>query len=132
MFLFKHYRDVPDSLWHWENFAPREIACRGSGEIKIVPEAMDALQRVRRVLGAPMVLTSAYRSRLHNARVGGAPLSAHRALVPGILAFDILIAGHDRNELLQTCLENGFGSYGKYKTFLHVDTRKGRSWGSWN
>jgi hypothetical protein len=60
--------------------------------------------------------------------VGGAPKSAHRE---GI-AFDISLRGHDRNELLRQCREAGFGSFGKYKTFLHVDTRRNRKWGSWD
>ena len=48
------------------------------------------------------------------------------------IAFDISLRGHDRNELLRQCREAGFGSFGKYKTFLHVDTRRNRRWGSWD
>ena len=38
---FRHYRDVPSSLWRWPNFSPAEIACRGTGELKLHPTALD-------------------------------------------------------------------------------------------
>ena len=38
---FRHFREVPDSLWRWPNFSPAEIACRGTGQIKLHPEALD-------------------------------------------------------------------------------------------
>ena len=40
---FLHYREVPDSLWRWPNFSPAEIACRGTGQLKLHPEALDKL-----------------------------------------------------------------------------------------
>ena len=38
---FRHFRDVPEKLWRWPNFSPAEIACRGTGQLKLVPEALD-------------------------------------------------------------------------------------------
>ena len=32
---FNHWRDVPASAWRWPNFSAAEIACRGTGAIKI-------------------------------------------------------------------------------------------------
>jgi len=44
---FRHFRDVPDTLWRWPNFSPAEIACRGTGALKLHPEALDKLQALR-------------------------------------------------------------------------------------
>ena len=89
---------------------------------------MAALARARAAAARPFAILSAYRSPLHNARVGGAAKSAHK---DGI-AFDIALRGHDPEGLTAACRAAGFGSFGRYPTFLHVDLRKGRSWGSWN
>ena len=34
---FRHFREVPDSFWRWKNFSPAEIACRGTGQLKLHP-----------------------------------------------------------------------------------------------
>jgi zinc D-Ala-D-Ala carboxypeptidase len=102
----------------WPHFTPREIACRCCGEIVVWPEALDALERLRTALGAPLVLTSAHRCALNNARVGGAPLSLHKRL-----AFDIALAGHDPARLLAEAHAAGFTGFGFGQTFLHLDTR---------
>ena len=74
---YTHFRDVPESAWRWPSFSPAEIACRGTGAIKINTEAMDKLQSLRNRLGKPLIVRSAYRSPSHNRAVGGAPASKH-------------------------------------------------------
>jgi hypothetical protein len=74
---FRHFRDVPDSLWRWPNFSPAEIACRGTGQLKLHPEALDKLQALRDRLGKPLIVRSAYRSPSTTARRRGAALEAH-------------------------------------------------------
>jgi zinc D-Ala-D-Ala carboxypeptidase len=71
--IYPHWRDVPATAWRWPNFSAAEIACRGTGAIKINTEAMDKLQALRDRLGKPLVVRSAYRSPEHNHAVGGAP-----------------------------------------------------------
>ena len=48
---YPHWRDVPANTWRWPNFSAAEIACRGTGAIKINTEAMDKLQALRDRLG---------------------------------------------------------------------------------
>ena len=55
--------------WSWPNFSFDEMACKGSGECEMNPEFMDRLQALRDALGAPLPVTSGYRSREYNARV---------------------------------------------------------------
>jgi len=122
--LYDHFSEISGKDWRWNNFRPAEIACRGSAEILVDPIALDALQAARNECGRPFQILSAYRSPRHNAYVGGAPLSAHKS---GI-AFDIHLDGHDRQTLLDICRGAGFGSFGRYVSFLHVDMRPGRAW----
>jgi len=44
---YAHFSDVPESAWRWRSFSPAEIACRGTGAIKINTDAMDKLQSAR-------------------------------------------------------------------------------------
>jgi len=126
-----HWSDIKNDEWHWPNFTPKEIACRGTGELVVVSDAMDRLQTLRELLDRPLHITSAYRSRLHNARIGGVSLSRHRGL-GGELAFDILIKGLNKWELLENAKEVGFGGFGYYNSFLHIDTRRRYAeWASW-
>ena len=63
---FRRFRDVPETLWRWPNFSPAEIACRGTGQLKLHPAALDTLQALRDRLGKPLIVRSAYRSPEHN------------------------------------------------------------------
>ena len=102
----------------WPHFSAREIVCPCCGEIFIWPEALDALERLRLAMNAPLRINSGHRCALHNARVGGAPLSLHKRL-----AFDIALAGHDPAGLATAARDCGFRGFGFGQTFLHLDTR---------
>ncbi|WP_427450525.1 D-Ala-D-Ala carboxypeptidase family metallohydrolase [Litorimonas sp. WD9-15] len=86
---------------------------------------MDRLQLARYDVGKPFQILSAHRCALHNARVGGAPLSQHLKL-----AVDIRASGHNRQDLLQACRKAGFTGFGFYTTFLHIDLGRPRQWWS--
>ncbi len=124
---FPNWRDVPDEVWRWRSFSPAEIACRGTGEIKINTEAMDMLQALRDRLGKPLIVRSAYRSPEHNRAVGGAAASKH---MQGT-AFDIAMSNHDPVAFEAAAREVGFLGFGYYPRsgFMHVDLGPARSWG---
>ncbi|GAA0566628.1 D-Ala-D-Ala carboxypeptidase family metallohydrolase [Rhizomicrobium electricum] len=107
-----------DASWRWPHVAPDTIACRCCGETFVDPVALDALERLAQSLGENLVVTSGHRCALHNARVGGAPLSRHKRL-----AFDIALAGHCNAELVAAARAAGFTGFGFGQTFLHLDTR---------
>lgn len=110
-----------EAVWdsaRWPHFRVREIACPCCGEVCLWTEALDALERLRHLTGAAIVLNSAHRCALHNARVGGAPLSQHKKL-----AFDVSLGGHDPVRLFRAARTAGFTGFGFGQTFLHLDNR---------
>jgi zinc D-Ala-D-Ala carboxypeptidase len=124
---FNHWRDVPEGAWRWKNFSPAEIACRGSGSLRINEEALDKLQALRDRLGKPLIVRSTYRSPAHNRSVGGAPRSKH---LDGA-AFDIAMANHDPVAFEAAARAVGFLGFGFYPRsgFIHVDLGPARQWG---
>lgn len=124
---YAHFRDVPESVWRWPSFSPAEIACRGTGAIKIKTEAMDKLQSLRNRLGKPLIVRSGYRSPSHNLAVGGAPASKH---MQGT-AFDIAMSNHDPVAFAEAARAVGFLGFGTYPRsgFMHIDLGPVRSWG---
>lgn len=109
--------------WSWPSFSRAEMACSHCRELYIWPEFMDALQAARDMAGRPFCIHSAHRCSLHNARVGGAPLSQHLKL-----AADISLSGHAPRQLYQICRAAGFTGFGFYSTFLHIDLGPKRAW----
>ena len=124
---FPTWRDVPEKAWRWPSFSPAEIACRGTGSIKINTEAMDKLQDLRDRLGKPLIVRSAYRSPEHNRAVGGAPASKHMQAT----AFDIAMSNHDPAAFEAAARAVGFLGFGYYlrSGFMHIDLGPARSWG---
>ena len=122
---YAHFRDVPESAWRWPSFSPAEIACRGTGRLLVNDEALDRLQALRRVLGRPMIVNSAYRSPEHNARVGGATKSQHLSGA----AFDISMANHDPESFIAAAREAA--EYLRELDGATVDTRSGSALLSW-
>ena len=122
-----HWRDVPEGTWHWPNFSPAEIACRGTGKLLINEPALDKLQALRDRLGKPLIVRSAYRSPEHNRAVGGATRSKH---LDGA-AFDIAMTNLDPAAFESAAREVGFLGFGFYPRsgFIHVDLGPARQWG---
>ncbi len=125
MTLYPHPSEVPWDAARWPNFRPDEpnLACPCCGEFFLDGWMMDGLQRIRKGLGRGVTVNSGHRCPIHNAHVGGAPLSEHRRV-----AWDVSVLGHDRAAVLRLALEYGFTTFGFYRTFLHVDPRPGRRW----
>lgn len=113
--------------WQWSYFAAVEIACRHCGFVHVEDDLLDGLQNLRRTLGAPVRLNSVYRCPVHNALVGGAPMSRHKLGQ----AADVAVGRHPRDRLDAAARDAGFGGLGYYQTFLHVDIGPKRTWGRW-
>ncbi len=118
----------PVGWWRWRYITPREVACKGTGRIRIDTLALDMMTEVREEIGLPFWFTSIYRSPLHNARIGGVPLSRHKVSD----AFDVKIFNLPRWRLYEVARGVGFTGFGFYRTFLHIDRGARREWGQKN
>ena len=102
------------------NFAIREFASKdGSDTILIDVKLAELLQNIREHFGKPVIINSAYRSKEHNKKVGGASNSYH---LYGQAA-DIQIKGVSPREIAKYAESLGVKGIGLYGTFVHVDTR---------
>jgi len=101
-----------------DNFILREFACKdGSDEVKVHPNLVVMLQMIRDHFGAPVSISSAYRTESHNAKIGGAKNSAHKKG----MAADIRVKGVKPAEVAEYADYLGAGGIGRYHTFTHVD-----------
>jgi len=111
----------------WRDFSPEELACRGTGTLRLHIDSVDRLQQLRDELDAPVMVLSAYRSMSHNRDVGGAPASRH------LLgrAFDVWMGNHDPAAFEAAARRHGFSGFGFYprSNFMHIDTGPAREWG---
>lgn len=115
------------------SFRVREFACRDGSDPLFVDSALvQLLQDIRDHFGAPVVITSGYRTASHNARVGGSKSSQHllgRAADIQVQDTDPLAVAAYAESLMP-----GWGGVGRYpvktgraKGWVHVDTRPNKS-----
>ena len=118
------------------SFRVREFACRDGSDPLFVDSALvQLLQSIRDHFGAPVVITSGYRTAAHNAAVGGSKSSQHllgRAADFYVEGVDVATVAAYAETLLP-----GRGGIGRYpkdakhptrKTgWVHIDTRANKS-----
>ncbi len=111
-----------------KNFQVKEFACKdGTDTILIDSELVTVLQKIRDHFGAPLTITSGYRTASHNAAVGGASNSYH---MKGMAA-DIKVQGVSPRQVAAYAELLGVRGIGLYSTWVHVDTRTSSSY-FWN
>jgi hypothetical protein len=96
---------------------------------RISTPAAGAYARLMQSWGAPLPVTSGYRSPEYNAKVGGAKNSQH---LHGN-AYDISTSGltqAQQIDLINKARASGFGGIGVYDNSLHFDVGAPRAWGS--
>lgn len=112
-------------------FPRHELACKGTGIIKLHGSFAAQLPALRAQWGQPLQPTSVCRAPEHNANVGGHPTSLHLTDNPkhptaGTMAADIYWAQWDAGKKLDFAqLAWGLGwSVGLHDTFIHIDRRR--------
>lgn len=100
------------------NFKLYEFECNHCGTVKISPELIEMVQKVRNHFGRPVTINSGYRCPTHNKAVGGAANSQH---LYGTAA-DIVVSGVSPSKVADYC-ESFADGLGRYKTFTHIDCR---------
>lgn len=113
-----------------DHFRVREFACKdGSDPVFVAPKLAEILEQIRQHFGAPVTITSGYRTPSHNAAQAGSSSKSQHMYG---LAADIKVEGHTPAEVYayaETLLP-GTGGIGIYNTFVHVDVRAAKS--RWN
>ena len=90
---------------------------KGSG-INMQQSFLVLLDQARDIAGIPFKITSGYRTKEHNAKVGGVPNSSH---TKGYAADIAITSSLQRYTILNALLKVGFNRVGISDTFLHVD-----------
>jgi hypothetical protein len=109
------------------HFSREELACHCCGELVLDDRLVAALESLRKVAGAPVIIHDAYRCPGHNQEVGGVTDSEHTRG----MAADVRIEGLSLQQMYEAALkvpeflEGGIGAYDG--GFLHVDVRRCRS-----
>ena len=103
-----------------QNFCLAEFQCRHCGAVKIDPELVRRLQKMRDEIGQPLIINSGYRCETHNRAIGGAKDSQHLYGRAADVSCPSIQVGR-----LHTLAEKHFsdGGVGKYPGYVHVDTR---------
>lgn len=105
-----------------ENFVVREFACKdGSDLVKIDLELVKTLQKIRDLLGVPVIISSGYRTNTYNSKIGGSRNSWHLC---GSAA-DIFVSGKTTEEVAKCAESLGVPGVIRYVTdnFVHIDMR---------
>lgn len=103
-----------------KNFKLKEFECKdGSHLVKIDSNLVTKLQKLRDLIGKPIIINSAYRTPSHNKKVNGSPTSQHLLGK----AVDIRVNGISPDTLAKYAEKVGFDGIGIYKNFVHVDVR---------
>ena len=109
------------------HFSKAEMACRCCGNLKIEDRLLSALETLRNLAEAPVIVHDAYRCPKHNEEIGGVTDSEHEHG----LAADVRISGLSLQQMYELALqvpEFANGGIGAYDGgFLHVDVRGHRS-----
>ncbi len=108
-----------------QHFDSSEFACKcGCGGLNngadINPRLVEVLERMRAIIGEPLVLSCGYRCPTHNAEVGGVWNSQH---VYGTAADVLCPEGVDVEDLYDAAKFAGADGIGKYWWGVHVDVR---------
>ncbi len=108
------------------NSSEFDCHCKLCKETKIEPELVSRLERLRELIGKPIIITSGYRCLAHNREVGSKDTSFH---VKGMAA-DIIVKGMHPGEVANYIKKVGFGGVGIYahKGFAHADIGPARRW----
>lgn len=109
----------------YPNFTEKEFACKHTGLCNMNPVFMEQLQKLRKIYGKPMIISSGYRHGSHPEEINKPS--------PGIhcygLAADILVDRISAYQLLECafsfCRFTGIGIQQKgANRFIHLDMRQ--------
>lgn len=104
------------------HFKRSELVCKCGCDLENMnSEFMAMLEQMRILVDRPLLISSGFRCKQHNAKVGGVKNSYHTQGRAVDLAYQ---GSEERYELVGTAIRLGFCGVGIDKNFIHVDNRK--------
>ena len=100
-------------------FSLDEFQCPCCQNVKLHPDLLTGLNRLRLRLNRPIFISSGFRCPEENKRVGGVPGSYHKFG----MAADIKVLSVSPESLAIYAQSVGFNGIGTYKNFIHIDIR---------
>lgn len=97
---------------------------KGSGRRRMDKDFLIQLDTARTIAGIPFKITSGYRTKEHNEKVGGVAQSSH---LKGLAADISITNSTNRFIVISALLEVGITRIGVGKNFLHCDCDKEKS-----
>ena len=111
---------APEERWDLTvYFSIDEFACPCCGVAIVYTGLLYRLETLRRLIWAPVRVTSGYRCPKHNEEVGGAKASLH--LIGA--AADIVVDGVEMRKLARLAGQVGFTGILVYDDHVHIDLR---------
>ena len=95
----------------------------GSGQL-MDPYFLQLLDKARTHAQIPFKISSGYRTKEHNKKVGGVPQSSHRL---GKACDIACTSSRHRFKIVNALIEAGFNRIGIAKNFIHVDNDENKS-----
>ena len=94
-----------------EHFREDELACSHTGIVRMKPEFMTLLERLREEFGQPMKLSSAYRDKTHPVEAKKGDRAGKGDHCRGV-AVDVLVSGAEALRLIAAAQKVGFDRLG--------------------
>lgn len=110
-----------------DHFTLKEFQCHDGQDIVAVdPRLVELLENIRKRCGAPVTITSGYRTPSYNRTLRG---SASQSKHLFGMAADIKVKGYTPAQVAAIAADylGSSGGIGTYSTFTHVDVRTGCS-----
>ena len=107
-------------------FAPLVVS--NNGWQKVQPIVWVKLLRICELTGRSFVVTSGYRSKSYNAKIGGVTDSLHMSGY----AIDVSVSAATRDDVFLAAQRAGFTGIGIYSVFMHLDCGPRKMWVSGN
>ena len=106
-------------------FNLNEFACSCCDAVHMDEDFLEKLDSLRHLCGFPFHVTSGYRCKKHNTKIGGAPSSSH---LDGKAA-DIALSREQALKVVEVARQMGFKGIGVQQKgkgrFIHLDDREG-------
>ena len=110
-----------------DHFTLKEFACHdGQDFVAVDPRLVELLENIRKRCGAPVVITSGYRTPSYNRTLKGSAAQSKHLFG---MAADIKVKGYSPEQIAAIAEDflGSSGGIGIYSTFTHVDVRTGSS-----